>query len=307
MYDAGADIVYHAAGGSGIGVFQAAAASDKRAIGVDSDQYQTVDDPALQAVIMTSMLKRVDNAVQAFIGVFVDGNVEGGADVVNDLESDGVGLATPVGSSTTSRPRSTTTASRSSTATSRFRPPVTPRRGSAPAGPRPLGHPDGGSGRVPGPAVVCPGRAASAGPGVPPGRRGATSCGQPFRRTWCAGPGQPATTVDPVAADATTTCAAHPVDAPEGEAHHGRNRRHRRQPPQRAATGREAPVRRRAARHHQALPRRRRQPGHRAAGPPRRGARDRRRERRRQVDADEDALRRCTAPTRARSCSTAAR
>ncbi|HEX2072488.1 MAG TPA: BMP family ABC transporter substrate-binding protein [Geodermatophilus sp.] len=97
MYDAGADIVYHAAGGSGIGVFQSAAASGGRAIGVDSDQYQTVDDPALQAVIMTSMLKRVDNAVQSFIGDFVDGNVQGGTDVVYDLESEGVGLATTGG------------------------------------------------------------------------------------------------------------------------------------------------------------------------------------------------------------------
>ena len=93
MYDAGADIVYHAAGGSGLGVFQAAAASGGRAIGVDSDQYNTVDDPALQAVIMTSMLKRVDNAVQSFIDTFVDGSVEGGADIVYDLESDGVELS----------------------------------------------------------------------------------------------------------------------------------------------------------------------------------------------------------------------
>jgi len=97
MYDAGADIVYHAAGGSGLGVFQAAAASNKRAIGVDSDQYNTVDDPALQAVIMTSMLKRVDNAVEAFIGSFVDDKVEGGTDIVNDLSTDGVGLATSGG------------------------------------------------------------------------------------------------------------------------------------------------------------------------------------------------------------------
>jgi basic membrane protein A len=97
MYDAGADIVYHAAGGSGLGVFQAAAAAGKRAIGVDSDQYQTVDDPALQAVIMTSMLKRVDNAVQAYIDSFVDGSVKGGSDVVNDLSTDGVGLATSGG------------------------------------------------------------------------------------------------------------------------------------------------------------------------------------------------------------------
>ncbi|WP_254780961.1 BMP family protein [Modestobacter sp. DSM 44400] len=93
MYDKGADIVYAAAGGSGIGVFQAAAASGKRAIGVDSDQYQTVGDPALQPVIMTSVLKRVDNAVEAFIGDFVDGNVKGGTDIVSDLSTDGVGLA----------------------------------------------------------------------------------------------------------------------------------------------------------------------------------------------------------------------
>ena len=97
MYDAGADIVYHAAGGSGLGVFQAAAASNKRAIGVDSDQYNTVEDPALQAVIMTSMLKRVDNAVEQFIGEFRDGSLEGGRDVVNDLETDGVGLSTSGG------------------------------------------------------------------------------------------------------------------------------------------------------------------------------------------------------------------
>jgi basic membrane protein A len=97
LYDAGADIVYAAAGGSGIGVFQAAAASSKRAIGVDSDQYQTVGDPALQPVIMTSVLKRVDNAVEVFIGDFVGGNVKGGTDIVNDLSTEGVGLATSGG------------------------------------------------------------------------------------------------------------------------------------------------------------------------------------------------------------------
>jgi basic membrane protein A len=98
MYDSGADIVFQVAGGSGLGVFQAAADANKRAIGVDSDQYQTVDDPALQAVIMTSMLKRVDNGVQAFIDDYVDGGVDtGGTDVVNDLKSDGVGLATTGG------------------------------------------------------------------------------------------------------------------------------------------------------------------------------------------------------------------
>ena len=42
---------------------------------------------------MTSVLKRVDNAVEAYIGTFADGSVEGGTDVVNDLSTEGVGLS----------------------------------------------------------------------------------------------------------------------------------------------------------------------------------------------------------------------
>jgi basic membrane protein A len=97
MFQGGADIVYHAAGGSGQGVFEAASEAGGRAIGVDSDQYQTVGDPALQAVIMTSVLKRVDNAIQTFITDYSEGSVKGGTDLVNDLESGGVGLATSGG------------------------------------------------------------------------------------------------------------------------------------------------------------------------------------------------------------------
>ena len=93
MFENGADIVYHASGGSGTGVFKAAVANGGRAIGVDSDQFETVNDPGLQPVIMTSMLKRVDNAVEAFIGSFVDGSVEGGTDLSYDLKSGGIDLA----------------------------------------------------------------------------------------------------------------------------------------------------------------------------------------------------------------------
>jgi basic membrane protein A len=75
-----------------VGVFEAAVEADKRAIGVDSDQWQTA--PAdQQAVIMTSMLKRVDNAVEAFITDFSEGSVEGATDITNDLSTDGVGLS----------------------------------------------------------------------------------------------------------------------------------------------------------------------------------------------------------------------
>jgi basic membrane protein A len=97
MFQSGADIVYHAAGGSGQGVFEAASEAGGRAIGVDSDQYETVGDPALQAVIMTSVLKRVDNAIQAYLTDYSEGSISGGTDEVNDLESGGVGLATSGG------------------------------------------------------------------------------------------------------------------------------------------------------------------------------------------------------------------
>lgn len=88
MLDNGADIVYHAAGGSGLGVFQAAKAAGGLGIGVDSDQYNTV--PAdLQPVVMTSMLKKVDVAVYDYIKSFVDDKPLTGT-VVFDLEAGGV-------------------------------------------------------------------------------------------------------------------------------------------------------------------------------------------------------------------------
>lgn len=95
MYDGGADIVYAAAGGSGSGVFSAAAAANKKAIGVDSDQYLSAD-PAVQKTIMTSMVKRVNVAVLKFLTEAKDGNVKSGQEVF-DLKVDGVGYATSGG------------------------------------------------------------------------------------------------------------------------------------------------------------------------------------------------------------------
>jgi len=95
MYDGGADIVYAAAGGSGSGVFSAAAAANKKAIGVDSDQYLSAD-PAVQKTIMTSMVKRVNVAVLKFLTEAKDGNVQSGQTVF-DLKVDGVGYATSGG------------------------------------------------------------------------------------------------------------------------------------------------------------------------------------------------------------------
>jgi basic membrane protein A len=57
-FHAGADIIFHASGSTGLGVFEAARDLGKLAIGVDSDQYDEAP-----GVILTSMVKRVDTAV----------------------------------------------------------------------------------------------------------------------------------------------------------------------------------------------------------------------------------------------------
>jgi len=88
MFDAGADIVYHAAGGSGLGVFQAAKAAGGLGIGVDSDQYNTVPE-ALRPFVLTSMLKKVDVAVYDYLKSFVDGDAQTGV-VRFDLKAGGV-------------------------------------------------------------------------------------------------------------------------------------------------------------------------------------------------------------------------
>ena len=85
MYDDGACIIYHAAGASGAGLFNAAVAADKLAIGVDSDQYLLVS-AEQQPLIMTSMLKRVDTAVHDAIEQAGDGSLEAGAQVFGMAE-----------------------------------------------------------------------------------------------------------------------------------------------------------------------------------------------------------------------------
>jgi basic membrane protein A and related proteins len=95
MFDAGADIVYHAAGGSGGGLFEAAHAAGTWAIGVDSDQYNTAD-PSVQDVILTSMLKNVNVAVFEYLTEVNDGNFPSGV-TRYDLSVDGVGYSTSGG------------------------------------------------------------------------------------------------------------------------------------------------------------------------------------------------------------------
>ena len=94
-------MIYHAAGGTGAGLFEAAkevsesSGSKVWAIGVDSDQYNTVS-AELQPYILTSMLKRVDVAVYLTIEAVVNGTFAGGV-TTYDLSVDGVGYSTSGG------------------------------------------------------------------------------------------------------------------------------------------------------------------------------------------------------------------
>ncbi|GAA3444198.1 BMP family lipoprotein [Planomonospora venezuelensis] len=95
MFDAGADVVYHAAGGSGGGVFEAAKAAQGWGIGVDSDQAKTAAE-GVRDVILTSMIKKVDVAVFDFLKSASTGAPKAGT-TVYDLKAGGVDYSTTGG------------------------------------------------------------------------------------------------------------------------------------------------------------------------------------------------------------------
>lgn len=73
MYHDGVDVIYAAAGPAGLGVFEAATEASSLAIGVDVDQYLT--SPAnLRRCVLTSMLKRVDHAVNKYLKAYLGGS-----------------------------------------------------------------------------------------------------------------------------------------------------------------------------------------------------------------------------------------
>ncbi|WP_331713722.1 BMP family lipoprotein [Lentibacillus sp. JNUCC-1] len=100
MYNEDRDIIFHAAGGTGNGLFNQAKDLKKNdpereiwAIGVDRDQHeegQIGDDN----ITLTSAVKRVDNAVQEVSNMAMEGNFPGGEMLRFDLSDEGVGYTT---------------------------------------------------------------------------------------------------------------------------------------------------------------------------------------------------------------------
>lgn len=88
MYQQGADIVFHAAGGVGDGLIEAAKEQGKWAIGVDRDQNYLAPDN-----VLTSAMKRVDNAIFNIAKEMTEGKWQGGHTVSYGLAEGGVDIA----------------------------------------------------------------------------------------------------------------------------------------------------------------------------------------------------------------------
>jgi basic membrane protein A len=92
QYQQGVNVIFHASGSTGLGVFEAARQTGKLAIGVDADQYREAP-----GYILTSMVKGVDNAVFDVIrrvkdnrfrgGIYEYGLAEGGVGYVYDANN----------------------------------------------------------------------------------------------------------------------------------------------------------------------------------------------------------------------------
>ncbi|MFC4530077.1 BMP family ABC transporter substrate-binding protein [Sphaerisporangium dianthi] len=80
MFGEGADVVFQAAGGSNLGVMQAAKAADGHVIGAEGDEARTADD-TLRGVVLTSIIKRVDTVVFDYLKDFSTGSAKPGLTV----------------------------------------------------------------------------------------------------------------------------------------------------------------------------------------------------------------------------------
>ncbi|QUH04963.1 BMP family ABC transporter substrate-binding protein [Saccharopolyspora erythraea] len=94
--ESGADVIYHAAGASGKGVFSSVSSAGAMAIGVDSDQYNQPTVAEYKDVIITSMLKRVDLAVFDYVAAVARNDLST-LPKKFDLAIDGVGYSTSGG------------------------------------------------------------------------------------------------------------------------------------------------------------------------------------------------------------------
>ncbi|MGM9986496.1 MAG: BMP family protein [Bacillaceae bacterium] len=97
MYDRGVDVIFHAAGGVGVGVInegkaRAKAGKDVWVIGVDVDQFEDGKYDGDKSVILTSAVKKIDKSAADMIKAAKDGSFPGGQTLTFDAKNDGIGL-----------------------------------------------------------------------------------------------------------------------------------------------------------------------------------------------------------------------
>ncbi len=95
QYNSGVDVIFNVAGGTGLGIFDAAKEKTKYAIGVDSDQAMLLKDTdsAKANLIVTSAIKKIDSAILGAVKKLQDGTLEMGKRDVLGFVEDGVGIA----------------------------------------------------------------------------------------------------------------------------------------------------------------------------------------------------------------------
>ncbi|MNH99319.1 Membrane lipoprotein TmpC precursor [compost metagenome] len=95
QYNSGVDVIFNVAGGTGLGIFDAAKEKTKYAIGVDSDQAMLLKDTdsAKANLIVTSAIKKIDMAILGAVKKLQDGTLEMGKRDVLGFVEDGVGIA----------------------------------------------------------------------------------------------------------------------------------------------------------------------------------------------------------------------
>ncbi len=91
LIDEGVDVIFGVGGKTGNGGLAAAKERGKWGIGVDVDQYYTL--PNEKDILITSCMKRLDNAVYNVVKAAKEGNFGGGGVYIGTLENEGVGLA----------------------------------------------------------------------------------------------------------------------------------------------------------------------------------------------------------------------
>jgi len=91
LIDEGADVIYGIGGKTGNGGITAAKERGKWAVGVDVDQYNTL--PNEKDILITSTIKRLDNAVFGVVQSVLDGTFAGGGVYVGTLANGGVDMA----------------------------------------------------------------------------------------------------------------------------------------------------------------------------------------------------------------------